>query len=215
MIQKKVLIELIRNRLISEYQAKELGKLGDRRIAYYVGRAYNAALANVLARRLSDYSDYTKEYQSVAISKDSNTDVYYSTLPANIIIVPKRAGSGIIRISGMKSESVEFVPMTNNELQTIEGLEVDTIDDVVGYVFKNGRVEYKGMTSTIAAGTVKMELIIPFEAYSDTDILQLPLGSDEMILQSVVNMLIGMPDSDKMNDGNSLNKNLIRRNDGR
>lgn len=211
MIQKKALIELVRDRLVGEFQAKELGKVGDRKLAYYIGRVYNSALANILARGISDYSDYTKEYQSVAISQDSNTNVYYSTLPANIIIVPKRAGSGVIRVSGMTSESVEFVPMTNNELQTIEGLEVDTIDDVVGYVFKHGRIEYKGMTATIASGTVKMELVIPFEAYADTDIVQIPTGSDEMIIQGVVNMLAGTPDEDKLNDGNSLNKNLIRR----
>ena len=210
MIQKKALIELVRERISGEFEAKQIGKVGDQKLAYYIGQVYNSALVAIFTRNLTNFDPYTKEYQSVAISQDGNTNVYYSTLPSPIIMIPRKAGNGIMRISGMTSNSIEFVPMTNNMLQTIEGLEVDDVDDVVGYVFKNGRIEYQGMTATIAAGIVKMELIIPFEEYEDTDYVQIPTGSNEIIIQGVVQLLVGTPDADRINDGNSVNKNIRR-----
>lgn len=207
MIKKKALIELVRHRISGEYEAKQQGKVGDQMLAYYIGRAFNSLLLEVFRRNLSNFDPYIKEYQSVAISQDSNTNVYYSALPAPVVQLP-RIGDGIIRISGMTSNSVEYVPMTNGMLQNIEGLEVDIIDDVVGYVFKNGRIEYQGMTATLAAGTVKMELIIPFEEYDNDDYVQIPTGSDELLIQRVISLLTGMPDADKVNDNNSANKNI-------
>ena len=208
MIQKKALIELVRERINGEFEAKHLSKVGDQKLAYYIGRAYNTALTVMFSRNITNFDPYIKEYQSVAIAQDSSTEVYYSVLPSEIIMIPRKAGNGIMRISGMTSTSVEYVPITNSDLQVIDGLDVNTIDDVVGYVFKNGRVEYQGMTATLAGGTVKMELVIPFEAYEDEDYVQIPTGSDDMLIQGVVKMLIGTPDADRINDGNTVNKNI-------
>ncbi len=210
MIQKKALIELVRDRINGEFQAKQLSKFGDRKIAYYIGQVYNSALVATFTRNLTDFTPYIKEYQSVAIAQDATTETYYSTLPAPIVVLPRRAGSGIMRISGLTSTSIEFVPMTNGDLQTIDGLEVDDVDDVIGYVFKNGRIEYQGMTVAVAAGTVKMELVIPFEEYDDDDYVQIPTGSNELIIKGVVELLIGTPDSDRLNNGNTANRNNVR-----
>lgn len=210
MITKKAYIELIRDRINGEYESKQLGKLSYNKLNYYIGLAYNSALVAMFTKGLVSYENYTKEYQNVTISQDSNTNIYYSTLPSPIIIVPRRAGSGIMRISGMESNSVEYVPMTNGDFKVIDGLEVDLIDDVVGYIFKNGRIEYYGMTSTLASGTLKMELIIPFESYDDDDYIPIPTGSEDMIARSIIQMLVGQIDADRLNNGNSINKNITR-----
>lgn len=210
MIVKKAFIELIRERISGEYASKQIGKVGDRKLAYYIGRAYNSALISIYARNLTSYDPYTREYTNVAIDYDSNTEMYYSTLPAKIIILPRRAGNGVMWISGMTSKSVEFVPITNGHLKVMDGLEVDQLDDVIGYVYRNGRIEYWGMTSAIAADDVRMGLVIPFEEYDMEDEVPLPVGADEMIMQSVVQFLLGTPDADKVNDSNSLNKNMVR-----
>jgi hypothetical protein len=178
-------------------------------VAEYVGRVYDTMLLENLNRGISNTDPYIKEYQSVDIDQDSNTDIYYSTLPEKIILL-SRAGSGVIRITGMKSSTIEFTPMSNNQLINIPGLDVDDIDDVVGYVYKNGRVEYYGMTVAIAAGTVRMELVIPFESYGEDDDVPLPVGGDEILVQRVVQMVMGIPDSDRKNNSNSLNTNLTR-----
>jgi hypothetical protein len=207
MILKKALIELVRHRVTGEYEAKQMGKVGDQMLAYYIGRAFNSLLIEVFRQNMANFDPYSKTYLSVAIAQETLTDVYYSALPAPVIQLP-RIGDGIMRISGMKSKSVEFVPMSNGQLQNIEGLEVDIIDDVVGYVFKNGRIEYYGMTAAIATATVKMELVIPFEEYAEDDYVQIPTGSDEVLMRRVIELLMGIPDADKVNDGNSVNKNI-------
>lgn len=208
MIEKKALIELIRHRANGELQAKQLGKVSDQMVAYFTGRIYNSLLSEVLSRNYGNTDPYVKEYVGVAISQDATTDVYYSTLPEKVISIPRMAGNGVISIRATKSVSVEFAPMTNSTFRVIDGLDVDQIDDVIGYVYKNGKVEYQGMTATVAAGTVKMELIVPFEAYDDTDTISIPTGMDEQLIGRTVNMLLNTLDADRMNDGNSLNKNM-------
>lgn len=210
MIEKKALIELVRHRVNGELQAKQLGKVGDQMTAYYIGIVYKSMLSEVLARSFSNTDPYVKEYTGVSITQDGTTNVYYSTLPEKIISIPRRAGNGVISIRGTQSESIEFAPMENKTFRIIDGLDVDEIDDVIGYVYKTGKVEYKGMTSTVAAGTVKMELIVPFEAYDDDDEISIPTGMDEMLIRRVVDLMMNIPDADKINDNNSLNKNITR-----
>jgi len=207
MIKKKALIELVRHRVIGEYQAKNMGKMGDQMLAAYIGRAFNSLLLEVFRANLSNFDPYTKEYTEVDIEQDSKTNVYYSELPAPVIQLP-RIGDGIMHIAGMTSSSVEYVPMTNGQLKLIDGLEVDQIDDVIGYVFKNGRIEYYGMSATIVSGQVRMLLVIPFEEYAEDDYVQIPTGSDDMLIKKVLELIMGTPDIDKVNDGNSLNKNI-------
>jgi hypothetical protein len=209
MITKKELIELVRHRVNGEFQAKQLGKVGDQMLAYYIGRAFNQMLIEVFRRNLANFDPYTKEYTGIAISQDETTNVYYSTLPAPVVQLP-RIGDGVLQVSGDTSASLEFVPITNNCLQVKDGLDVDTIDDVVGYCFKNGRIEYQGITNTIAEGTVRMLLVIPFEEYLEDDYVQIPTGTDEALIRSVIDLLIGTPDADRANNANSLNKNMIQ-----
>ena len=206
---KKKLIELVRHRVTGVYESKEMGKLGEQMLEQYIGRAFNSLLIEVFRQNLSNFDPYTKTYLSVAISQEASTEIYYSTLPAPVIQLP-RIGDGVMRISGMTSTSIEYVPITNGMLQVTDGLEVDTIDDVVGYVYKNGRIEYQGMTSTLAAGTVKMELVIPFEEYEMTDRVNIPTGSDDVLIRRVIELLMGIPDSDQLNNNHPINPNIKR-----
>ena len=89
MIKKKALIELVRHRVVGEYQAKQMGKVGDQMIAAYIGRAFNSLLLDVFRANLANFDPYTKEYTDVDIDQDSNTEVYYSELPAPVIQLPK------------------------------------------------------------------------------------------------------------------------------
>lgn len=198
-------IELIKHRLEGEARAKNLGKFHPTVISHMIGKAYNSLVVEAYARNMTDFDPYTKTYTGVAIALDVTTGVYYSTLPAAIVQL-QRSGSGVMRIIDTDS-SLEFVPINNGELQAIPDLELNLIDDVVGYVYKNHRVEYLGLSAT---DTVNMELVIPFEDYDETDIVQLPTGSDQRIVEMVVNMMIGTPDSDNLNNNNTLNPNIRR-----
>src|SRR6056297_90169 len=211
MIQKKKLIELIKHRLEGESETKNLGKLHPVVIEYNIGRTYNTLVTDAIRRNVDNADTFAVEYQSVAISQDASTEIYYSTLPANIIIIPKKAESGVVTIQSMTNRAIQFVPITNGQWKVMDGLEVDSIDDVVGYTFKNGRVEYYNMTSTIALSAVRMELVLPFEEYDDDDDVPIQSGYDDLLFEQVVKKLIGLPDSDNLNNNNSLNVNSRRR----
>lgn len=214
MIKKIELIELIKHRLEGEAETKNLGKLHNNVLAYFIGRAFNSLLIQVFRNNLSNFDAYTKWYKNVDIRYDSQTQIYYSVLPAPVIQLPRK-GDGIMQINDMLDKTIQYVPMSNGELQNIEGLDVDTIDAVVGYVFKNGRVEYQGVvdydgSQSTYSDVVRMLLVIPFEEYADTDYVQIPTGSDELLLQTVINLLINMPDSDNLNNNNTFNPNNKR-----
>jgi hypothetical protein len=214
MIQKIELIELIRHRVEGEARTKGLGKFHPTIIEYNIGRAFNSLLIGVFKSNLSNFDSYTKTYSNVDIQYDSIQDIYYSDLPAKIIQLP-RIGDGIMRIVDIGDSSIQYVPMTNGMLQNIDGLDVDSICDVVGYVFKNGRVEYQGVvefdgSQSYYADQVAMELVIPFEEYADTDNVQIPTGSDVRLFELVTSMIFGTPDSDNLNNNNTFNPNIRR-----
>ena len=210
MIKKIELIELIQHRLEGEARTKGLGKYHKTVLAYFIGRAFNSLLIQVFRNNLSNFDAYTKWYKDVDIEYDSTIGIYYSVLPAPVIQLP-RTGDGILQINDMLDQSIQYVPITNGELQNIDGLDIDTIDTVVGYTFKNGRVEYQGTdydgSQSTYADIVRMLLVIPFEEYADTDYVQIPTGSDELLLQTVINLLLGIPDSDNLNNNNTFNPN--------
>jgi hypothetical protein len=208
------LIELIRHRLEGEARTKGLAKFHPKIIEYNIGRAFNTLLVGMFKTNLSNFDPYTKTYSDVDIEYDSTQDIYYSTLPATTVQLP-RAGDGIMRIVDIGDSSIQYVPMTNGMLQNIDGLDVDTICDVVGYVFKNGRVEYQGITEfdgsqSYYTDQVAMEIVIPFETYADTDTVYIPTGSDERLFELVVSMMIGTPDSDNLNNNDSFNPKIRR-----
>jgi len=220
MIQKIKLIEQVRHRLEGEAETKNLGKLHPKMIEQWISRAYSTLLVQSLQRGMSNLDPYSKTYTNVDILYETATKIYYSVLPAQIIEVPRMAGNGIIRISNMRSDNIVYAPMTNNQLQSIVGLEVDDIDDVIGYVFKNGRVEYQGITTLDGSSSVsvedyiRMELVVTFEEYADTDYVQIPTGADQVLIDMVVNYAIGTPDSDNLNNNNTFNRTKMMR-DGR
>jgi hypothetical protein len=209
MIKKIELVELIEHRLGGEARTKNLGKLHRNLLAYYIGRAYNTLLVQSLQKGMTNLDPFIKTYTDVDILFDSGTRSYYSPLPSQIIVVPRLAGNGVVRIENMREDGIVYAPITNNELQAIDGLEVDNVDDVIGYAFKNGRVEYQGITTILGSSSVsvedivRMELIVPFESYADTDYVQIPTGSDELLMEMTINLLQGTPNSDNLNNNNT------------
>jgi hypothetical protein len=226
MITKIELIELIEHRLQGEARTKNLGKLHRKIIEYNIGRAYNESLRRMMANGYVDLGNFTKEYENVAVSYDTTTRKYYSVLPEKIVAINKPAsgiydifiqeGTGVndsfsVSSTDLFTDNLQFVPMDNNRFRIMDGLDINTIDDVIGYTYKNYNVYYNGSTTYLSqlssnAG-VRMLLVIPFEQYADTDDINIPFGDEEMLMERVVNFMIGTPDSDNVNNNNSVNLN--------
>jgi hypothetical protein len=206
MIKKIALIELIQDRLAGLLTKDQRKKYPASIIAYYIGRAYSMLLFEIWGSVRSSLDNHTKTYTGVAVQQDGTTEVYYSTLPADILIFPD-VNSGVRKIATTTGEGVDFVPETNDNIDLMEGLLCDNLPSEISYTVKNGRVEYKNMDTTIS--TVRMDLVIPFEAYSREDSVFIPSGQDERLIEIVTNYVMGKPPVDLVNDNNP-NTNMIQ-----
>ena len=120
---------------------------------------------------------FTKEYgysTPLAVSFEAATEIYYTTLPENIVYIPDRA-SGVRRIASARQLGIKFYPIDQREWDLIMGGSyVNYVKDKVGYVVTPTRVEYYGMQGSISTGGVRMDCLIPFSAYEDTDVVLYP-----------------------------------------
>lgn len=67
---------------------------------------------------------------------------------------------------------------------------------------RNGRIEYKNMTTTIADNNVRIEIIIPFEEYDYEDDVLLPSGLQTQLIQVTTEYLLNKPPEDMINNQN-------------
>jgi hypothetical protein len=84
------------------------------------------------------------------------------------------------------------------------GSYVDTVTTKVGYIVTPTRVEYYGMTSAIATAGVQMDLVIPFSAYDEDDIVLIPeianVKSNETFVDRVLKILGAVRPVDSRDD---------------
>jgi hypothetical protein len=168
-------------------------------IEHAISVTYNEMLVKTFTKELYDLGLFTKKYGNTLATKivatlDSYTGEYYSLLPEEIVPLPD-VNAGVREILSKASNSLVFVPMRGDEMKLIEGLEVQEIDDVIGYTVyaggagEKGRIVYTGMTSDVADAGVIMSLVIPFHAYDNDDIVYFPKGQEETIINTVLQRL--------------------------
>jgi hypothetical protein len=97
-----------------------------------------------------------------------------------------------------------FFPMDQREWDlALNGLYINYVKDRIGYIVTPTRVEYYGMTGEIITSGVRMDLIIPFSEYEDTDVVLYPEHTIEGgggFLDRVIARLIDKPLVDLADD---------------
>jgi hypothetical protein len=157
-------------------------------IRFNIGLAYRVFLAEQ-----SDLTPHRKDYEDVAVLKDSSGD-YYSLLPESAVNI-----SDCIHITTTKGSSYTFEMAQDGEWETMSVLEVSKISDVIPFKLRGDRVLYMNMDTEI--DQVDMHIVIPFESYDDFDQLYLPMGADELIIETVSEFLLGTTPRHYANDG--------------
>jgi len=148
-----------------------------------------------------ELDNYTKEYgvsTAITVTQNATTTIYESTIPEVYIPMPDKA-SGIRHIFTLEQGGIVFVPMSQTEIDYVPNTLVGELTDRIGYAVKNEKVEYWNMNAVVAAAGVRMEILIPFTAYEDDDVVKLPFGINEEILQLVLVYLKDLPEVD-LND---------------
>jgi hypothetical protein len=186
MIKSKI-IELCRGRILGGSASVDRLKEADpRRIELAISAVLNTIFYTAFKVHQSNLDTYSKTYKNVAVVKDPDTDIYYSTLPAKVVQFP-RVSDGIMNINEMKGKDVMFVPMKSDDNEMMFGIESDLIDDVVKYIRKAGIVEYFNFDPTITH--VRMDLVVDFTEWGMDEDFPVPSGQDNDLVNMVTQYL--------------------------
>jgi len=124
---------------------------------------------------------YVKRFGTVTpitVSLDASAGIYYSSyssLGTGVmpLSLPDKS-SGVRRVTTVAQAGVKFFPMDQRELELVNDSYFSTVTDKIGYVVTQDRVEYWGMTAAIANAGVRMDCLIGFSDYGDTDQILIP-----------------------------------------
>lgn len=140
---------------------------------------------------------------AVAVLQDNIANVYYSNYPARFIPFPDKA-SGVRRVTTVSQAGFTFFPMDEREVELVNsGSYVNTVSDKIGYVVTPERVEYWNMSAAIVTAGVRMDIMIPFSVYADSDDVVVPeISSDagETFIDRVLKTLVVIPPPDVIDD---------------
>lgn len=121
--------------------------------------------------------NYCKTYGAdtpIVVSSEPSSGIYFSTLPSPIVNIPDKS-SGVRHIYPIVQTGNVFVPMDARETDLIYNTDVAVVTSKIGYrVRQDTRVDYYHMSGGIIASGVRMDLLIPFSQYLDTDTVNIP-----------------------------------------
>jgi hypothetical protein len=195
-MNKKARIELVQNALTGIMTQEDLNKFDERIIGARINDAYNSLLIDAFLKKLINIDGYTKQYRSVAVTKDATTDRYFSVIPAKLVPLPN-IQDAVRSINTTQGIDLSFVPISSEHLSLVQTLDMGRISTMIGYTLiqydDDLLVEYLNMPVTITS--VLMRLVIPFEEYSDTDEVRIP-GNSNMLMDAVIKSLSITPKKD-------------------
>jgi hypothetical protein len=158
--------------------------------AIFHDRYIDATVEKVLASLYEDIwrfnplnlQRYTKSYGytvPIIVSTEVATGIKYSNLPESILVFQDKS-SGVRRISTPAQGAMMFFPMDFREIDlATNGCYFDTVNTKVGYAVNQTRVEYYNIPTSIVTSGVRMDLIVPFSKYLDSDEVKIPEITDK------------------------------------
>ena len=171
---------------VESVQANAGLRYRDRTIALHIEQAINTVLGQVFNKDPNQWDMFAKPYEA-----DIVTGIRpYALLPKRIIQTPDLA-KGVRRVYAIGSDVLVFVPMPGFGHQLFRTVELDKVDDAIGYEVKADRIRFYNLREPIAR--VMMDLVIPFSEWSDTDDFPIAMGTANMITDMAVKTLMGMP----------------------
>ena len=151
----------------------------------YHSRFVDAAIERVLIEMYQEVfyesplalQRFTKPYgysTALAVNSEASTGLYYTTLPVSFVPF-KDKSSGVRRVSTPVQGAFTFFPTDQREMDYLQnGSNADSVTAKIGYVVTPTRVEYYNMSGTVLTSGVRMDIVIPFSTYLDTDEVLIP-----------------------------------------
>jgi len=200
---KSVLIELLRGWLSGESATQDiLHKIDPRRLEFYISASYQDMLYEMFKTNIEGLSLYAKTFKDVVVAQDTDTEVWSAEISASIMQLPGTA-SAIRRVSTNKGKTLEFVPVDAEIAEAIGMLDVSdvNINSCIGYCLRNNNlIEFINFPASLSATKLRIDVLISFSSYADTDEVYLASGQANVLLQGVVGFLTGRKPVDLVND---------------
>jgi hypothetical protein len=150
---------------------------------------------------------YTKRYTAQTITAGGTASRYYHTLTVSLVPLSDKRG-GVRSIVSSADTDVYFAPMTDQELMLMDEAQVDsllvTTPIVVYYVVRPDIIEFKNMTTAIAAGTLTLDLLVAFTSLADSDQVPLPHGKNAEVIKMCLEMLSVVQPKDLLDNNSDL-----------
>ena len=162
-------------------------KFKDRTINLHIENAWNTVVGQLFKSDPSSFDLYVKSY---TIPVTPSKPRPYITLPVRTIETNDTA-NGVRRIFYADDDDLSFVPIPASGAQFYSLLNLDTIDDSIGYLVKSQIVEFWNMPSIVKE--VRVEIVPAWDEYADTDDIPLPSGVANLIIQQAVATLSNQP----------------------
>ena len=174
-----------------------------------IERAFNQAYNKIFLKSPTELDNYTVEYTNsgngIDMQDDANSGLIYATIPVGYVPLPDKA-SGVRHVYSMtiapsNSDYTDFIPMTRTEYDLMsEGVLSENVRNKYGYVVKQDRIEIYGKAVTDVLDDLRMDILQLFREYSDTDVVNIPFGSDIELIQAVLALLGVVPPVDLKDD---------------
>ena len=198
---KATLRSLLKNTLA---QVDKVAKYHDTYLDHVIETCLNSVYFQVHEQNPRALGQYTKRYATQAISSGGLARRYYHTLSASLVPLPDKRG-GVRSIVASADTDVYFVPVTDQELMLMDESQADndlttSAPIVVYYVVRPDVIEFKNMTSTIAAGTLTLDMVVAFTSLLDTDRVPLPYGKNIEIMKMALEMIGVIPPKDLLDN---------------
>jgi len=195
-MRKDEIRSVIRNRLP---QLDKTAKFHPRFLDAVIEDVYHEMLEEVFRMSPHSLQRYTKEYgfdTALAVEWEATTESWYTTLPEYVYTLPDKA-SGVRRVATKTQTSIKFYPIDYREADLLAyGSYANTVKDQIGYLVTPLRVQYYGNIGDVADDGVRMNLLIPFSEYADSDIVPYPphvLEDGRGFFDRIVDKLIAKP----------------------
>jgi len=200
---KAEIIELVKGWLSSESTTMDMmHRVDKRRLELYISVSYQDMLYEMFKKNTEGLSLYVKTFKDVTVSQDTDTEVWSAEISASIMQLPGTA-SAIRRISTNKGKTLEFVPVDAEIAEAIGMLDVSdvNINSCIGYCLRNNNlIEFINFPASLSATKLRIDALISFSSYADTDEVYLASGQANVLLQGVIGLLTGRKTVDLVND---------------
>lgn len=176
------------------------------------------SLGNVVRKRFFEAKNYdvgeidgalVYTFKNIDIQYDTDTEQYYSTLPAGTITLPHGIGLKLVApMKGLSRKEVNggYRPVPNGFNDLYSGLASSRLENMVGYYKENDKIYYVNMDGLNKPTGVMMKMIVPLDGIDEDANINIPADIQEEIIEIVFSKYAAASQLQKDNNSDNLDQ---------